>query len=84
MSHVTLWRWKKAYERQGEAAFAPVPKGRPKGPRPIPGVPQEAKALPKGAQARIAELERLCGRLALENELLKKVLGRAPLDTGTP
>lgn len=84
VSRVTLWRWKTAYARQGDAAFVPGPKGRPKGPPPIPGVPEEAKALPKSAQARIAELERLCGRLALENELLKKVLGRVPSDTDTP
>jgi len=84
VSRVTLWRWKKAYASQGEAAFTSVPKGRPKEQRPIPGVPEEAKALPKSAASRIAELERLCGRLALENDLLKKVLGRAPSNSDTP
>jgi transposase-like protein len=84
VSRVTLWRWKKAYERRGEAAFATSLKpGRPKGPGSIPGVQEEPKALPKGAQARIAELERLCGRLTLENELLKKVVGRAASKSDT-
>jgi hypothetical protein len=46
-------------------------------------VQEEPKALPKGAQARIAELERLCGRLTLENELLKKVVGRAASKSDT-
>ena len=72
VSRVTLWRWKKAYAQQGEAAFASKPKGRPRDPRPIPGVSEEPKALPKSAASRMAELEQLCGRLTLENELLKK------------
>ena len=84
VSRVDVWRWKKAYARLGEAAFATAPKGRPKGPRPIPGIQEEEQAVPKSAKARIAELERLCGRLTLENELLKKVLGRVPLDSDTP
>ena len=35
-------------------------------------------------QARIAELERFCGKLALENEILKKALGRPRSGGGTP
>ena len=35
-------------------------------------------------QARIAELERFCGKLALENEILKKALGRSRSGGGTP
>jgi transposase len=34
------------------------------------------------AEARIAELERFCGQLALENTLLKKALGKLPLNNG--
>jgi transposase len=34
------------------------------------------------AEARIAELERFCGQLALENTLLKKALGKLPLNSG--
>ncbi len=32
-------------------------------------------------EAKIAELERFCGQLSLENALLKKALGRLPLST---
>jgi transposase len=35
-------------------------------------------------QARIAELERFCGKLALENEILKKALGRSRSSGSTP
>jgi len=35
-------------------------------------------------QARIAELERFCGKLAMENEILKKGLSRHHWDGGTP
>lgn len=34
------------------------------------------------AEAKIAELERFCGQLAMENALLKKALGRLPLSNG--
>lgn len=34
---------------------------------------------PASSEAKIAELERLCGQLALENALLKKALGKLPL-----
>jgi transposase len=33
------------------------------------------------AEARIAELERFCGQLALENTLLKKALGKLPFNS---
>ncbi len=33
---------------------------------------------PPTAEAKIAELERFCGQLALENALLKKALGKLP------
>ena len=33
------------------------------------------------AEARIAELERFCGQLALENTLLKKALGKLPYNS---
>ena len=35
-------------------------------------------------QARITELERFCGRLALENDLLKKALQTSTSKDGTP
>jgi transposase len=40
----------------------------------------ESKAL----EAKIAELERFCGKLALENEILKKGLSRHRSGGGTP
>ncbi len=35
-------------------------------------------------EARVAELERFCGKLALENEILKKGLSRHHWSNGTP
>ena len=42
-----------------------------------PSAPSE----PPSAEARIAELERFCGQLALENALLKKALSKLPLNS---
>jgi transposase len=39
---------------------------------------------PDTLEQRIAELERLCGQLALENSLLKKALQSAASQTSTP
>jgi len=36
---------------------------------------------PPTTEAKIAELERFCGQLALENTLLKKALGKLPLNS---
>ena len=38
---------------------------------------------PASAEAKIAELERFCGQLALENTLLKKALGKLPFNSDT-
>ena len=35
-------------------------------------------------EQRIAELERFCGQLALENTILKKALAKGPQGNGTP
>jgi transposase len=43
----------------------------------LPPANSEAKT----SEARIAELERFCGQLALENALLKKALGKLPLNS---
>ena len=53
-----LARWRNEYAERGEAAFAPK------------ALPTEAQT----AERRIAELERFCGQLALENAVLKKAL----------
>jgi transposase-like protein len=56
-------RWKAAYLQQGEQAFRT----------------HRATVDELSVQKRLIELERLCGRLSLENELLKKALGRGRL-----
>ncbi len=56
-------RWKSAYLQQGEQAFLRR------------RVTAEELSVPK----HLHELERLCGRLALENDLLKKALGKSRL-----
>lgn len=53
-----LVKWRHEYEARGEAAFTP------RQPSELP----ENEAL----HARISELERFCGQLALENSVLKK------------
>jgi transposase len=58
LAESVLARWRKEYAARGEAAFASQP------------APHEALS----AEARIAELERFCGQLALENAVLKKAL----------
>ncbi len=61
LANSLLVRWRHEYEARGEAAFTPrVPGG--------PGELNETEAL----KARIEELERFCGQLALENSILKK------------
>ena len=40
-----------------------------------------ATSAPPTAEAKIAELERFCGQLALENALLKKALGKLPFNS---
>jgi transposase len=59
LANSLLVRWRHEYETRGEAAFTPR----------IPGELNETEAL----KARIEELERFCGQLALENSILKKV-----------
>ena len=44
------------------------------------GPPSSSQA--PSVEARIAELERFCGQLALANTLLKKALGKLPLNSG--
>jgi putative transposase len=41
----------------------------------------EASSQAASAEAKIAELERFCGQLALENALLKKALGKLPYNS---
>ncbi len=68
LSESVLLRWRKEYEARGEEAFTEKQ----------PSSGEEA------LEARVAELERFCGKLALENEILKKGLSRYHSGTGTP
>jgi putative transposase len=58
LAETVLLRWRREYEERGEAAFTP----------------REVAAGSPSAEQRVAELERFCGQLALENAALKKAL----------
>ena len=65
-----LYRWRDAYRDKGKAGF-----GQPRGPK--PGWKRNAIAEPSTtAEERIAELERRLGRMALENDFLKRAFKR--------
>jgi transposase len=68
LAQSVLLRWTNEYEARAEATFTE------KQP------PSREEAL----EARIAELERFCGKLTLDNELLKKGLERHRSNGGTP
>jgi len=55
-----LSRWRREFQERGENAF-------------LPKQPQELSQN-EAAERRIAELERHCGQLSLENALLKKLV----------
>ncbi len=69
LSQSVLLRWRKEYETRGEAAFTEK---------------QHLYTGDKALQARIAELERFCGQLSLENQILKKSLASMQSQRGTP
>jgi len=56
-------RWKTAYLQHGEQAFTN----------------RRCLADELSLERQVAELQRVCGRLELENELLKKALGKSRL-----
>ncbi|MGH3592629.1 MAG: transposase [Pseudonocardiaceae bacterium] len=58
LAETVLLRWRREYEERGAAAFTP----------------REVAAGTLSAEQRVAELERFCGQLALENAALKKAL----------
>jgi transposase-like protein len=62
-------RWRREYKVRGEQAFSP------ENPSQLSGVEK--------LEHRVAELERHCGQLSLENALLKKLANtlRSPKDT---
>jgi transposase len=56
LAESVLLRWRKEYEARREEAFTE----------------KQASSREEALEARVAELERFCGKLSLENELLKK------------
>ena len=68
LSESVLLRWRKEYEARGEEAFTE----------------KQASSREEALEAKVAELERFCGKLSLENELLKKGLQNYHSNTNTP
>lgn len=68
-----LSRWRHEYAERGEAAFTPTPRSS-----------AGADASQTLLETRIADLERFCGQLALENAALKKALQSVSRTTPTP
>lgn len=68
LAESVLLRWRKEYDARGEAAFT-----------------ERQPSSEDGAlERKVAELERFCGQLALENRVLKKSLERLHSLGGTP
>jgi transposase len=70
VSHTAISNWREAYQNKGEAAFFSS------------GTESQEPSLEE-LQARVAELERFCGQLAMENSVLKKALHLLPSSNGT-
>jgi len=68
LSESVLLRRRKEYETRGEKAFTE----------------KQLSSREKALEARMAELERFCDKLALENEILNKGLGNCRSNGGTP
>ncbi len=68
LSESVLLRWRKEYEARGEEAF----------------ITEKQLSKSEALQAKVAELERFCGQLALENKVLKKALEGSRSKNGTP
>jgi transposase len=67
LSESVLLRWRKEYDARGEEA----------------AFAEKQLSQTEALQKKIAELERFCGKLALENEILKKGLARYRSGGGT-
>ena len=67
LSESVLLRWRKEYDARGEEAFTE----------------KQPSSKEEALEARVAELERFCGKLSLENESLKKGLLRHQSSGGT-
>jgi transposase-like protein len=65
-----LLRWRREYEQRGEAAFSPK---------------ESSEASPTALlEQKVAQLERFCGQLSLENALLKKLASTLRPHSDTP
>lgn len=67
LAESVLTTWRHEFRLRGEAAFTPL----------------DSSTASASADQRIAELERLCGQLALENSVLKKALQLAQEKRGS-
>jgi transposase len=67
LAQSVLLRWRKEYEARGEEAFTE----------------KQTASREEALEARIAELERFCGKLSLENEILKRGLSKYRSTKGT-
>ena len=69
-----LLRWRREYDQRGEAAFSPKDAPDKDAPEVSPTALLEQK---------VAELERFCGQLSLENSILKKASAAGRQQSGT-
>lgn len=70
LSESVLHRWRREFQERGESAFAPS----------LPAQCSPTRAL----EQQIADLERHCGQLSLENSLLKKQVERLQSRSAAP
>lgn len=70
LDHSVLTRWRQEYQARGENAF-------------LPKQPAEL-CQSELFEQRIAELERHCGQLSLENAVLKKLVSQLQSRSATP
>ncbi len=68
LAESALLRWRKEYEARGEEAFTE----------------EQPSSREEALQARVAELERFCGKLSLEDEPLEKGLSKRRSNGGAP
>jgi transposase len=73
IKRAVLYRWRDAYRKHGEVGLN-RPKGRPPGG--TTGAISKASAGTVAADQKIAELERRLGRMALENDFLRRAFKR--------
>ena len=73
-----LLRWRREFEQRGEAAFSAKD-------APAFSAKDAPEVSAKDAlEQKVAQLERFCGQLSLENTLLKKLVSTQRSPNGTP